>query len=776
MAEEKNKVIDPADDPSRYFKSRGVRLKLMLSFVLLIVVTTCLMVYFAYDVTHQLAHEKIVGKMDTLASVFSIEVEHDISRTLDAVREIAREPSVATMDKVSLYTYFRSRQIQKMNLDAIYVFDKKKRMIYSNYYLFEGVEPRADLPNTPEIREVVKMGIEKVFPLPERYNSPGGMLVVVPVINSHGKCEGIVVGEKTLDSSVMELSVKNDNDTRGDARMEVYLADASGKILAHTREEMISRSLFDKGMPLNVFVENQKEPTIDVLSREFTFDVSGTKYIGTSKPVSKWLGWRVVLIQPYEQAFEPVRMVVKKILLIGTLAMIVGIGIALYRSNRIIKPIGELLMAVEKVSRGNYSDDVRVFKSDEIGSLAFAFNKMKQVMVEKIQANEGYQERLEEAFNQLQNDSRKREEANRELSRKVEELTSLSEVTQAITNTLDLKTVLNTIVDAIARVMRFSMCSIKLLDNKTDKLTIVVDRGLGKEYLGKGPTKVGDGISGLAVKMCKPIVVEDLKNDTRVSKSHVLMSMEVSSVISYPLMTKSAVMGVLNLYTKTPHEFTEDELRLLNVFANQAASAIENARLFETLRESYMNTIQALSMAIDAKDRYTHGHSKRVKEISSIIGKEAGLSADQIQLLEYAADLHDIGKIGISELIISKQGKLSVDEYELIKTHPLVGETIIEPVPFLQETKPIIRHHHERWDGYGYPDGLSGEEIPLLARIILIADAYDAMTSDRPYRKALSKEEALREIIKHRGTQFDPDLVESFLKGIGAEDAEVSGF
>ncbi len=169
-------------------------------------------------------------------------------------------------------------------------------------------------------------------------------------------------------------------------------------------------------------------------------------------------------------------------------------------------------------------------------------------------------------------------------------------------------------------------------------------------------------------------------------------------------------------------------------------------------------------MAIDAKDRYTHGHSKRVSDVSIMIGRELKLSKEAEELLQYASDLHDIGKIGISEVIISKEGKLTVDEYEIIKTHPLVGETIIEPVPFLQDAKPVIRHHHERYDGYGYPDGLKGEEIPLLARIIHIADAYDAMTSDRPYRRALSHALAVQEIKKHSGSQFDPKVVEAFLR------------
>jgi HD-GYP domain-containing protein (c-di-GMP phosphodiesterase class II) len=150
-----------------------------------------------------------------------------------------------------------------------------------------------------------------------------------------------------------------------------------------------------------------------------------------------------------------------------------------------------------------------------------------------------------------------------------------------------------------------------------------------------------------------------------------------------------------------------------------------------------------------------------------LIGNQIGLPADELELLKYAGDLHDIGKIGISELIIAKEGKLTVDEYEIVKTHPLVGETIIEPVPFLSQIKEVIRHHHERYDGYGYPDGLTGETIPLMSRIILIADSYDAMTSDRPYRKALTHDEAVIEIRKHAGTQFDPGLVEAFLSVFG---------
>jgi HD-GYP domain-containing protein (c-di-GMP phosphodiesterase class II) len=389
---------------------------------------------------------------------------------------------------------------------------------------------------------------------------------------------------------------------------------------------------------------------------------------------------------------------------------------------------------------------------------------MTSVLEEKIRALQDSQTRLEEAYTQLKNDTLKREETNRDLSRKINELTSLGEVTQIITDSLNIDTVLDTIVDTIGQVMGFDTCSIKLLDRRTGDLCVTVSRGLGEEYSRKDATPMGEGVSGRAVKMCRPIFIQDVASDARIEKGHILHRIGVKSMISFPLVTRKSVVGVLNLYTRETHEFTEDERRLLTIFANQAASAIENARLFDSLRDSYLHTIQALSMAIDAKDRYTHGHSERVSKISVMIGRQLGLTPDKLDLLKYAGDLHDIGKIGVSELIIAKESKLTVDEYEIIKTHPLVGEVIIEPVPFLRDARAVIRHHHERWDGYGYPDGLKGEEIPLLSRIILIADAYDAMTSDRPYRKALTHSVAVHEIERHSSTQFDPQVVRAFLE------------
>ncbi|MEL1134678.1 HD-GYP domain-containing protein [Desulfitobacterium sp. THU1] len=179
---------------------------------------------------------------------------------------------------------------------------------------------------------------------------------------------------------------------------------------------------------------------------------------------------------------------------------------------------------------------------------------------------------------------------------------------------------------------------------------------------------------------------------------------------------------------------------------------------------SYRNTVMALSNAVDARDKYTSGHSQRVSIISSAIGQVMGLDIEILQRLELAARLHDIGKIGVPDEILHKPGKLSEFEQEIIRLHPSIAFSILKDISFLNSILPIILHHHERYDGSGYPAGIKGEAIPFESRIIAVADTYDAMTSDRPYRKGQNHDLAIKEIQRCVGTQFDPSIVEAFMK------------
>ena len=191
---------------------------------------------------------------------------------------------------------------------------------------------------------------------------------------------------------------------------------------------------------------------------------------------------------------------------------------------------------------------------------------------------------------------------------------------------------------------------------------------------------------------------------------------------------------------------------------------MENHRLYSDIHNIFLDYIKSIAAALDARDAYTHGHSRRVAEFSIGIGKELGLSEGELEFLELSATIHDIGKIGIGESVLNKPGKLTDEEFLIIKSHVVKGSKILEPMSRLRALMPGVRHHHEKYDGTGYPDGLKGDEIHLVARIISIADTYDAMTTSRVYRKGLPKEVAFKEIEKGAGTQFDPKLALAFVE------------
>jgi HD-GYP domain-containing protein (c-di-GMP phosphodiesterase class II) len=193
--------------------------------------------------------------------------------------------------------------------------------------------------------------------------------------------------------------------------------------------------------------------------------------------------------------------------------------------------------------------------------------------------------------------------------------------------------------------------------------------------------------------------------------------------------------------------------------------AINKAKLYKDLNDLFLSTIKAIANAIEAKDPYTRGHSDRIRTFSLLIAKELGLQEQEIKDLEIAALLHDVGKIGVPEALLRKRSALTPEENEEMMKHPVIGADILFSIKQLQSAIPGIRHHQERYDGKGYPDGLSGEDIPLLARIIAVADTFDAMTSDRPYRKALQDQEALKELEHCSGVQFDEKCVRAFIIG-----------
>jgi HD-GYP domain-containing protein (c-di-GMP phosphodiesterase class II) len=245
------------------------------------------------------------------------------------------------------------------------------------------------------------------------------------------------------------------------------------------------------------------------------------------------------------------------------------------------------------------------------------------------------------------------------------------------------------------------------------------------------------------------------------------MSMQLRSVMCAPLISKGVLLGAIYLDNrKAPNSFDDNDLALFSALANQSAVAIENSLLYEEVQKAYHEVILALMNTVNAKDPYTRGHSRRTSRYALGIAQEMGLSTRECNKIKTAAELHDIGKIGVGDLIMNKQNSLSTMEYNSIKAHVLTGESIVKPIKYLHFALPMIRHHHEHFDGTGYPDELKREEIPLGARIIGAADAFDAMTTQRPYNKPLSFEEAVGKCGSGAGKHFDPDVIKALARFI----------
>ena len=344
------------------------------------------------------------------------------------------------------------------------------------------------------------------------------------------------------------------------------------------------------------------------------------------------------------------------------------------------------------------------------------------------------------------------------------ELVLIYKIVQEISSHLELKEVLDIIVNKISTTLDVEICSILLVDKTSGELSIRVACGLNEEIIEKTSLKPGERISGWVIQHKEAVLVEDIEKDSRFARRS-KEKYYTRSFISVPLMVKDETIGVMNINNKrTKETFTEEDLRFFKSLASAVAIAIENASLYTSLENTYLDIVMALTSAIDVKDHYTKDHCKHVTKYGVAIAKELGLPKAQVDKIGQASQLHDIGKIGVHDYILTKPGSLTPEEWGEMKSHPLKGSIILKPLSFLGLVVKLVEQHHERYDGKGYPFAIKGEDIKLGARIMAVADSFDAMTTQRPYRKAMSRQEAVEELKKCSGAQFDPKIVDAFLR------------
>ncbi len=344
-----------------------------------------------------------------------------------------------------------------------------------------------------------------------------------------------------------------------------------------------------------------------------------------------------------------------------------------------------------------------------------------------------------------------KDELRRELIKKLQEIAILQSISSELDELYDNRKIYEQIVEMVSRLLRAREVAFG-----------IIKKGFIRIENATFSTRKEIPISEPIEVMMKNKGPLQLKRGDRDPLRGVTLEEELLLV---PLILNGEVFGILSISDKIDEEpFSEDEIYLAITFAKKVSLRIENNALYELFYNNLLNTLRSLIASIEARDSYTKQHSERVTAYALQIAEVMGLKEEDKESLHFGGYLHDIGKIGVKDTVLLKKGPLTEEEIAEIRLHPVIGEGIVRPLKFLPSEREIILYHHERFDGRGYPDGLSGDRIPLLARILAVADTYDAMTSTRPYRDALSHEKTIAEIKASSGSQFDPEIVKAFLQ------------
>ncbi len=361
-----------------------------------------------------------------------------------------------------------------------------------------------------------------------------------------------------------------------------------------------------------------------------------------------------------------------------------------------------------------------------------------------------------------------------ELKRRITEAQTLYQVAHSITSSLRIKQVLDLITDHAMRVMNAKACNIRLLNEENGELELVATAGLNDDYWEKGPVVLEGNVTDRRVLRGHAEQIYDVPADPGFQYPEAAREAGLTSALIVPLATKEETLGLIRVYSKSPHKFTRREINLLTTFAHQASVAIENAELYEDIRQNYYETVRTLTRAIEAKDIETYSHSERVTDLVEKIAQQVGMSDEQRELLQFGSILHDVGKIGLEHTDTATSNGPDQAAEVFYRMHPLIGQSILQPVTFLAPILSVVTHHHECWDGSGFPEGLEGDDIPYEARIVAIADAYDRLIHphDPAVNHSLSPREALQEIDADAGTKFDPNLVAAFRRVTGQRQSK----
>ncbi len=464
--------------------------------------------------------------------------------------------------------------------------------------------------------------------------------------------------------------------------------------------------------------------------RLFRYRVDGQKFLASSWNLyvrSNFANesWLIVLSQSESYMLASIHDFKKIFLLITLLALFLTLFLSLIFIRRNLEPLSLLKEGTRQIANKNFSVTLDIHSGDEFEDLGASFNSMTK--------------QLRKQFNTL---------------------ATIDKIDRAILSSLDQGKVIDT---SLKMLKDFFQVDIIILARRVDSVSRKMELHIFKEEqepIIEYVTISEEEKKNICISQAHAIIAEThLPNFIREMNSP-----SCSQILCLPIGIEKQFRSVLIFGNVDKHDYNDEELKQARQLADQVTIALSNAKLVTDLEKLIVGTIEALARTVDAKSKWTAGHSERVSVLAGRIGRHKGYSQEQVDLLIRGGLLHDIGKIGIPMAILDKPGKLTGDEYNMIKTHPLIGEQILDPIEAYRNILPMIAQHHERYDGTGYPAGLAGKDIDPLARILMVADVYDALVSSRPYREGWVLNNARNHIIEGAGTAFDPDVVEAFLE------------
>jgi len=441
----------------------------------------------------------------------------------------------------------------------------------------------------------------------------------------------------------------------------------------------------------------------------------------------------VVLSAPKDYIFAPIAYFKKVFPLVVLLSFWVVLLLSALQISKTTRPLLELKEASNRIANRDFESRVNVHSGDEFEELGDVFNNMAK--------------RLGKQFHTL---------------------TAMADIDRAVLSSLKTDEIIEALVSRMKTFFKYDLVSVCLLDPEGKSPT------WSYKSVGASPLATSDHIFNVPGEKLEKLIGSETvltfsRNEGFPGYLEPLLERGIESILLLPLFTKKALAGIIVLGSKLPNAFDEEEITYARQIADQVAIALSNATLLKELDELNWGTLFALARAVDAKSSWTANHSERVTEIALKIAKAMGLSKEELDTLARGGLLHDIGKLAIPVHILDKNGPLSKEELEIVRSHPVAGARILEPIGAYRAIVPLVLQHHERFDGTGYPNGIAGNRISLGARILAVADVYDALCSERPYRDGKSSQDVIEILKREAGRHFDPQVVSVLLKIIDKE-------